>query len=111
MVEPVLTVAGVTARLRLGPHPDDSDQRAVILAFAGVCHASMGFPNDEGRPHHRLWRHGLCDIYWIGKVEGSRLIKAVNHASARPSSLTHWVILHKEDTVEVVAKSLEITRE
>lgn len=111
VVEPVLAVAGVTALLRLGPHPDDADQRAVILAFAGVRHASIGFPNDEGRPHHRLWRRGLSDVHWMGKVEGSELIDAIARASALRSNLTHWVILLKEDTVEVAAESLEITRE
>lgn len=111
VVEPELTVADGSARLRLGPHPDDADQRAVSFTFDHVRYASIGFPNDEGRPQHRLWRHGLSDIHWIGKVEGSQLIAAVNQASALPSRLTHWVLLLKEGTAEVVAESLEIRRE
>lgn len=111
VVEPELTVADGSARLRLGPHPDDEDQRAVTFTFDQVRHASIGFPNDEGRTHHRLWRRGLSDIHWIAKVEGSQLIEAINQSSALPSSLTHWVVLLKEETVEVVARSLEATRE
>ena len=111
VMEPELDVACTTARLHLGPHPDDADRRGVLLAFEDVRHVSFGFPNDEGRFHHRLWRFGLSEVHWIGKVEGSQLIEEVTHASALPSALTHWVVLLKEETVEVVARGLEVTRE
>ena len=111
VLEPEFRVTGRSARLRLGPHPADADQRSVILIFNGVRHARIGFPNDEDRPHHRFWRRGLSGIHWIGKVEGSQLVQAANPASALPSSLTHWVILLKEETVEVIARGLEATRE
>ena len=111
VVDPELDVAGATARLHLGPHPDDPDRRGVLLTFEDVRHVSFGFPNDEGRFHHRLWRFGLSEVHWIGKVEGSQLIEEVTHASALPSALTHWVVLLKEETVEVVARGLEVTRE
>lgn len=111
MVEPKLTFVDVSARLKLGPHPDDTNQRAVILEFGGVRHAAIGFPNDEGRPHHRLWQRGLSNVHWIGVVEGSELVEAVIQSSAHPSRLTHWVILLKEETVEVVGETLEVKRE
>jgi hypothetical protein len=47
----------------------------------------------------------------LGRSKPSEQIEAGNEASTRSSSLTHWVILLKEETAEVVAQSLEITRE
>lgn len=111
VVEPELLVTGGSAGLRLGPHPHDADRRSVIMTFRGMQHASIGYPNDEGRPQHRLWGRGLSNVYWVGTVECSELIKAVDPLSAGRSTLTHWVILLKEETAEVVAESLEITRE
>ena len=59
VVEPALAVVAGAARLKLGHHPDDADQRSVILTFERARHVSIGFPNDEGRLHHRLWDRGL----------------------------------------------------
>lgn len=111
VVEPELRVREGSVRLELGPHPDDHNRRSVILTFGDVRHASIGFPNDEGRIHHRLWHQGLIDVHWIGTVEQSALVDAVNESSAVPARLTHWVVLLKDQTVEVVAESLGVTRE
>lgn len=81
------------------------------MTFRGMQHASIGYPNDEGRPQHRLWERGLNNVYWVGTVQWSELIEAIDPLPAGRSTLTHWVILLKEETAEIVAESLEITRE
>jgi hypothetical protein len=43
-------------------HPDDSDQRNVVLVWSGVETATLGAPNDEAISGHRLWRHGLSEV-------------------------------------------------
>lgn len=111
MVEPALAVVAGAARLKLGHHPDDADQRSVILTFERARHVSIGFPNDEGRLHHRLWDRGLDKIRCMGVVEDSELVAAVDRALACQSSLIHWVLLLKEGTAEVVAQRLKITCE
>lgn len=111
VVESDLRVREGWARLELGPHPDDQNRRSVILTFGDVRHARIGFPNDEGRIHHPLWHQGLIDVRWIGTVEESALVDAIHESCAVPARLTHWVVLLKEETVEVVARSLEVTRE
>lgn len=109
-VPPTLSVSDGTVRLQLGPHPADQDHRSVILTFQAMRHMTIGFPNDESRDHHRLWNQGLSDINWIGAVDESALVDAVHRSSALPPRLTHWVVLLKEQTVEVVAEDVDVTR-
>lgn len=106
-----MVAANGLCELRLGPHPDDSDRRDIVLCFQGVRHASLGSPNDEARPTHRLWQRGLRDVEWAGVVYNSELTDAVIHALAHRTDLTHWIILLKEETAEVLAQRCEAKRE
>ena len=104
--------------LALRGHPDDEDQRNVVLVWSGVESATLSAPNDEAVSGHRLWRHGLSEVLWIGIVEGSALrsdLKRQNsvhpgHDPARFDSLEHYIVLLKECVAEVVARSIETHR-
>ena len=71
-------------RLAVRPHPDDADQRNVVLVWEGVEFVSLSAPNDEAISGHRLWRAGLNDVLWLGLVEDSELI-----ASLRKQNSVH----------------------
>jgi hypothetical protein len=108
---------GSTA-LALNAHPDDEDQRAVVLRWSGVLLASIGDPNDEGLSRHRLYDSGLKDVLWIGEVFNSETVASLvregdidSRAAAVPTDgATHHVVLTKEVTVDVVALALKVTR-
>jgi hypothetical protein len=55
-------------------HPDDPDQRCVVLRWDVVSYALMGPPNDEARNRHRLYEAGLKDVDWLGVVRDSSLV-------------------------------------
>jgi hypothetical protein len=105
-------------RLAVRAHPDDADQRNVVLAWDGVGLASLSAPNDEAISGHRLWRAGLNDVLWLGLVEDSELITGLkkqnsmhpNHEPRRYDFLDHYIASLKECLVEVVARSLVIHR-
>jgi len=107
-----LTVMAVSA------HPDDRDQRCVVLAWSSTRSATMSDPNDEGLAGHRLYDRGLANVLWAGRVEDSALIAELEerarvhpeHDPARFASLVHYVIPLKECTVEVVAAALSTNR-
>ena len=105
--------------LRLRAHPNDPDQRDVLLIWNGVMWAHIGMPNDEARSGHRLFPLGLDAIVWIGEVTNSRLIhelEAVNSVHQRHDpdhfwTLRHWIVPLKESTAEVVGRSLTVERD
>ena len=105
-------------RLAVRPHPDDADQRNVVLVWEGVEFASLSAPNDEAISGHRLWRAGLNDVLWLGLVEDSELIASLrqqnsvhrHHESRRYDFLDHYIAPLKECVVEVVAHSLVVHR-
>ncbi len=78
----------------------------------------MGAPNDEAVSGHRLFARGLDEILWAGEVLESELIKELerqdqgrpDHDASRYAELSHHIILTKECTVEVAARSLTIER-
>lgn len=104
--------------LMLEAHPDDADERRVVLAWSGVRSLRMGSPNDEARSGHRLWERGLRDIRWVGEVHNSALIdecRSINsvhplHDPSTFSRLRHWFVLLKGSVVEVVATDISTTR-
>ncbi len=106
------------AVLALDPHPDDPDQRCVVLSWPRSRAASMGSPNDEALTGHRLYGHGLAGLSWIGIVRDSELIADLErrnrvhdrHDPARFGALTHDILPLKENVVEVVALELMIGR-
>lgn len=105
-------------RLAVRAHPDDADQRNVVLVWDGVELASLSAPHDEAISGHRLWRAGLNDVLWLGLVEDSDLIAGLkkqnsvhpNHETRRYDFLDHYIASLKECLVEVVARSLTIHR-
>jgi hypothetical protein len=114
----MLTDDGGRTALALGAHFDDEDQRAVVLFWTGAQYRSMASPNDEARNGHRLYGRGLKGVLWIAEVHESELITALErqnsvhprHDPAMFASLTHHIVLTKEETIEVVARSLAVMR-
>lgn len=68
--------AGRTA-LAVRAHPDDADQRRLVLVWRRVEYAALSAPNDEAISGHPLWRSGLREVRWLGLVEGSRRVRAL----------------------------------
>ncbi|MFN8159355.1 MAG: hypothetical protein U0R68_18225 [Candidatus Nanopelagicales bacterium] len=97
------------AALALIAHASDEDRRAVVLVWSGCAAALMAPPNDEARIQHRLYNSGLRDLLWVGVVEGSEWAAAVD-AMRAGSSVSHFVVLTKESTVEVLADALSVVR-
>ena len=98
--------------LALRAHPDDPDQRCVVLRWDSVRYALMGPPNDEALHQHRLYEAGIDSVLWVGVVRDSALLAALRPTwSAASSSVpVHYVILSKECVVEVIAASLAVFR-
>ncbi|MFC8732525.1 hypothetical protein ACFT5B_08715 [Luteimicrobium sp. NPDC057192] len=108
--EAVVVAVDAVLTLALRAHGDDDDQRSVVLRWSGVMWSCTGSPNDEGVRFHRLYAKGLDRVLWAGRVERSELIDSLPRTVQRPSDLTHYVVLLKEDTVEVVARAVEVLR-
>jgi hypothetical protein len=108
---------GVTA-LALYAHSDDEDQNPVVLVWRGSHYSSMGDPNDEALSGHRLYSKGLDSVAWVGQVHDSELVVTLEkqnsahtaHDPARFAELSHYIVLTKEQVVEVVARGLSISR-
>lgn len=102
------------AALAQKAHPDDPDQRCVVLRWDLVILAQLAPPNDEGRHQHRLYDVGLRDLLWLGVVEESRLVDQLKpswpRASDRRGVPIHYVVVSKECIVEVVAMDVEAFR-
>jgi hypothetical protein len=109
--------SGKTA-LALNRHPDDPDQRCVVIVWIGTHSACLTDPNDEAVSGHRLYRKGLSDVLWAGLVRDSKAIDALerqnrvlpNHDPSRFDCLTHHVVLLKECVAEVVAEAVLVRR-
>lgn len=96
-------------------HPDDSDQRCVVLRWDGVIHAQMGPPNDEARSHHPLYDVGLQDILWLGIVRESSLVARLRPMWSRVGddlhiTPLHYLVVSKECVVEVLAENVDVFR-
>lgn len=103
------------AALAQRAHPDDADQRAVVLRWDLALHAQMGPPNDEARVHHRLYPVGLRDLLWLGVVRDSELVAQLRPmwtsvGDDRRLHPMHYVVPSKECVVEVVAADVEVFR-
>ena len=114
----MLSDDGGRTSLALRAHFDDEDQRAVVFFWSGSKYRLMGSPNDEARNGHRLFGRGLESVQWVGEVQGSELVSMLErqnsihpqHDPANFAGLVHHVVLTKEATIEVVARSLVIKR-
>lgn len=96
--------AGTTV-LALKAHPDDADQRCVVLVWQGSRQASIA-----GRPAslHRLYAQGLQDVYGVGVVRQSE--RAAELQALSGAELVHHVVVLAGGTVEVVAALLSVER-
>jgi hypothetical protein len=93
-------------------HPDDPDQRCVVLRWDVVSYALMGPPNDEARNQHRLYGAGLKDVDWLGVVRDSSLVVGLRPMFGRGAVFVpvHYVVVSKECVVEVLAENVEVFR-
>ena len=117
--EAVLIVPDLgSAVLALNAPFGEPDSSCVVLRWRHPLSATMSAPNDEAISGHRLYRKGLADISWAGRVENSELIDRLErqnrvhdrHNPSRFRSATHYVVLTKERTIEVVADGIEVLR-
>lgn len=88
-------------------HPDDPDQRCVVLRWDVVSYALLGRPNDEARNQHRLYEAGLKDVGWLGVVRDSSLVAGLRPMVGRGAVFVplHYVVVSKECIVEVLAEN------
>lgn len=93
-------------------HPDDPDQRCVVLRWEIVSYALMGPPNDEARNQHRLYEAGLKHVDWLGVVRDSSLVAGLRPMFGRGVRLVplHYVVVSKECVVEVLAENVDVLR-
>jgi hypothetical protein len=93
-------------------HPDDPDQRCVVLRWDVVSYALMGPPNDEARNQHRLYQAGLKDVDWLGVVRDSSLVAGLRPMFGRYAVFVplHYVVVSKECVVEVLAADVDVFR-
>lgn len=103
------------AALAQRAHPDDSDQRCVVLRWDMALFAQMGPPNDEARQQHRLYEVGLRELTWLGVVRDSELVAQLRPTwtpvgDGRRIHPMHYVVPSKECIVEVVAADVELFR-
>lgn len=93
-------------------HPDDPDQRCVVLRWDVVRYALMSPPNDEALDQHRLYDAGLNDVLWLGVVRDSTLVTALRPMWNRGAAMNplHYVARSKECVVEVVAENVDVVR-
>lgn len=103
------------AALAQRAHPDDPDQRCVVLRWDMALLAQLGSPNDEGRQQHRLYEVGLREVLWLGVVHESELVARLRPmwtpvgGGSRIQPM-HYVVPSKECVVEVVAADVELFR-
>jgi hypothetical protein len=93
-------------------HPDDPDQRCVVLRWDVVSYALMGPPNDEALSQHRLYEAGLKDVDWLGVVRDSTLVEGMRPLFGRHAVFVplHYVVVSKECVVEVLAENVDVFR-
>lgn len=93
-------------------HPDDVDQRSVVLRWDVVHYALMSPPSDEARKQHRLYDAGLRSLDWIGVVRDSRLVADLRPMWRADTVFVplHYVVVSKECVVEVVAENVDLFR-
>ena len=86
-------------------HPDDPDERCVVLRREVVRYALIGPPDDEARNQHRLYEAGLKEVGWLGVVRDSGLVATLRPTWSRDaiSVPLHYVVVSKECVVEVLA--------
>lgn len=97
------------AAVALAPHPDDSDQRCVVLLWTGARSVTASDPHAP-LSRHRLAEHGLRDVAWVGVVRNSGAVAAADGAGDGAGDVVHHLVLLDDRTVEVVAELLTVRR-
>jgi hypothetical protein len=103
-VAPRAEIAGPTggrAALAVAPHPDDLDQRCVVLVWTGARSITTSDPHAP-LSRHRLADRGLRDVAWVGVVR--------NRDEPRENGVVHHLVLLDDRAVEVVAELLAVHR-
>src|SRR3974390_3302630 len=86
------------------------------VRFSTVRAFYLGSPNDEALNGHRLWGRGL-EFYsfqevihsdWIAELERRNRVH-LRHSTKLFEELRHFVITFKEEILECVARSFEVT--
>lgn len=90
------------AALAVAPHPDDPDQRCVVLLWTGAQSITQSDPHTP-LSRHRLADRGLRDVAWVGVVRNSGETGAAQN-------LVHHLVLLDDRAVEVVAELLTVHR-
>ena len=98
------------AALILQPCADDKDRRLVVLFWTACAGVRVGPPDAETRFDHRLYTRGLRGCEWAAEVRRSTWVAEVAHIKPELRDLRHFVILTKEETVEVVAPTMVVRR-
>ena len=100
--------------LALRAHPDDLDQRTVVLRFDMVVYSAMTPPNDEALNHHPLYDRGLRGLLWLGVVRDSGLVARLRPSWSPVAELRlqpmHFIAPLKGCVMEVVAADLDVFR-
>ncbi|MFH1346546.1 MAG: hypothetical protein ABIL01_35945 [Pseudomonadota bacterium] len=86
------------------------------VKFTAVRAFYLGSPNDEGLEGHRLWGRGLSFYSfqevihsdWIAELERRNRVHA-RHSTKLFEGLRHFVMTFKEQTLECVARTFEVT--
>ena len=92
------------ACLTLKAHPDDHDQRDVVITF-DRCRAAAQLPfNDVALHLHPLYARGLREVLWAGEVLDSTWLPS------RRASSRHFAFPLKECVVELLAVGLDVSR-
>ena len=89
------------AALAVAPHPDDLDQRCVVLLWTGARSVTASDPRTP-LSRHRLYEHGLRDVAWVGVVR--------RRDGPAADGLVRHLVLLDDRTVEVVAELLTVHR-
>jgi len=104
------------------------DLGVAVLACRDCAITKFGYPNNEGRPEHPLYRHGLAsartDVLevvnseWASEVSEELLASAhriwggrgMDYDWARARTRRHFIITLKEATFECIASSLAVEK-
>jgi hypothetical protein len=98
------------------PVSSESDGGEAEVKFSGVRAFYLGSPNDEALNAHRLWGRGL-EFYsfqevihsdWIAELERRNRVHP-QHSTELFEGLRHFVVTFKEQTLECVALTFEVT--
>ena len=116
--DPLLIQTDHEAFLILEPYQDDQDRRLVVFEWVRCRGALLGGPNDEARSGHRSWQKGLSDCLWAAEVTNSAWLARLErenrvhhrHSAALFAGYRHFILMLKDSTFEVLAKSYQLHR-